>query len=171
MLSQKKDDKTPNLCSTLDFSELLVVFVVALFNSGPWTSLPHAARTAGYGFVKFVAVSIPVQRRIQLLDSWSRKNCSIKLDEDITSSLSCEKKGQAYKTPIKLPIPEEHKNGKYLITEPLKASLPERQKIRKERVKVPGDDGIWPYSASDTIRVNWAFTIRSMFEKHPKHIS
>tara|TARA_R110001599_G_scaffold39338_16_gene120140 strand:- start:171 stop:620 length:450 start_codon:yes stop_codon:yes gene_type:complete len=125
----------------IGFSELLVVFVVALLILGP-ERLPHAARTAGLWVRKIRRSINSVQREINA--QLDHEELQQKIGETNQRLL---KEGQAIQNTI-TPYPEEHKT-KVSGPEPLKASAADTENQEKES-EVPGDDGI-TLSASDKL--------------------
>lgn len=123
----------------IGFSELLVVFVVALLILGP-ERLPHAARTAGLWVRKIRRSINSVQREINA--QLDHEELQQKIGETNQRLL---KEGQAIQNTI-TPYPEEHKT-EVSEPEPLKASAADTENQEKES-EVPGDDGI-TLSASD----------------------
>lgn len=123
----------------IGFSELLVVFVVALLILGP-ERLPHAARTAGLWVRKIRRSINSVQREINA--QLDHEELQQKIGETNQRLL---KEGQAIQNTI-TPYPEEHKT-EVSEPEPLKASAADTENREKES-EVPGDDGI-TLSASD----------------------
>ena len=123
----------------IGFSELLVVFVVALLILGP-ERLPHAARTAGLWVRKIRRSINSVQREINA--QLDHEELQQKIGETNQRLL---KEGQAIQNTI-TPYPEEHKM-EVSEPEPLKASAADTENQEKES-EVPGDDGI-TLSASD----------------------
>lgn len=123
----------------IGFSELLVVFVVALLILGP-ERLPHAARTAGLWVRKIRRSINSVQREINA--QLDHEELQQKIGETNQRLL---KEGQAIQNTI-TPYPEEHKT-EVSEPEPLKASVADTENQEKES-EVPGDDGI-TLSASD----------------------
>lgn len=123
----------------IGFSELLVVFVVALLILGP-ERLPHAARTAGLWVRKIRRSINSVQREINA--QLDHEELQQKIGETNQRLL---KEGQAIQNTI-TPYPEEHKT-EVAEPEPLKASAADTENQEKES-EVPGDDGI-TLSASD----------------------
>ncbi len=123
----------------IGFSELLVVFVVALLILGP-ERLPHAAKTAGLWVRKIRRSINSVQREINA--QLDHEELQQKIGETNQRLL---KEGQAIQNTI-TPYPEEHKT-EVSEPEPLKASAADTENQEKES-EVPGDDGI-TLSASD----------------------
>lgn len=123
----------------IGFSELLVVFVVALLILGP-ERLPHAAKTAGLWVRKIRRSINSVQREINA--QLDHEELQQKIGETNQRLL---KEGQAIQNTI-TPYPEEHKM-EVSEPEPLKASAADTENQEKES-EVPGDDGI-TLSASD----------------------
>ncbi|GAA0247791.1 Sec-independent protein translocase protein TatB [Marinomonas primoryensis] len=123
----------------IGFSELLVVFVVALLILGP-ERLPHAARTAGLWVRKIRRSINSVQREINA--QLDHEELQQKIGETNQRLL---KEGQAIQNTI-TPYPEERKM-EVSEPEPLKASAADTENQEKES-EVPGDDGI-TLSASD----------------------
>jgi sec-independent protein translocase protein TatB len=123
----------------IGFSELLVVFVVALLILGP-ERLPHAARTAGLWVRKIRRSINSVQREINA--QLDHEELQQKIGETNQRLL---KEGQAIQNTI-TPYPEEHKT-EVAEPEPLKASAADTENQEKES-EVPGDDGR-TLSASD----------------------
>jgi sec-independent protein translocase protein TatB len=117
----------------IGFSELLVVFVVALLILGP-ERLPHAARTAGLWVRKIRRSINSVQREINA--QLDHEELQQKIGETNQRLL---KEGQAIQNTI-TPYPEEHKT-EVSEPEPLKASAADTENQEKES-EVPGDDGI-----------------------------
>ncbi|WP_339719887.1 Sec-independent protein translocase protein TatB [Marinomonas primoryensis] len=123
----------------IGFSELLVVFVVALLILGP-ERLPHAAKTAGLWVRKIRRSINSVQREINA--QLDHEELQQKIGETNQRLL---KEGQAIQNTI-TPYPEEHKT-EVSEPEPLKASAADTENQEKEN-EVPGDDGI-TLTASD----------------------
>jgi len=123
----------------IGFSELLVVFVVALLILGP-ERLPHAAKTAGLWVRKIRRSINSVQREINA--QLDHEELQQKIGETNQRLL---KEGQAIQNTI-TPYPEEHKT-EVSEPEPLKASAADTENQEKES-EVPGDDGI-TLTASD----------------------
>jgi sec-independent protein translocase protein TatB len=117
----------------IGFSELLVVFVVALLILGP-ERLPHAARTAGLWVRKIRRSINSVQREINA--QLDHEELQQKIGETNQRLL---KEGQAIQNTI-TPYPEEHKT-EVSEPEPLKAYAADTENQEKES-EVPGDDGI-----------------------------
>ncbi|MDE8601725.1 Sec-independent protein translocase protein TatB [Marinomonas sp. RSW2] len=123
----------------IGFSELLVVFVVALLILGP-ERLPYAAKTAGLWVRKIRRSINSVQREINA--QLDHEELQQKIGETNQRRL---KEGQAIQNTI-TPYPEEHKT-EVSEPEPLKASAADTENQEKEN-KMTGDDGI-TLSASD----------------------
>ena len=123
----------------IGFSELLVVFVVALLILGP-ERLPYAAKTAGLWVRKIRRSINSVQREINA--QLDHEELQQKIGETNQRLL---KEGQAIQNTI-TPYPEEHKT-EVSEPEPLKASAADAENQEKEN-KMTGDDGI-TLSASD----------------------